>query len=98
MVDINQVIERLMMVVGPGLSGQGIHWECSLADELPSGPGNPQKWQQIILNLVNNAKEAMPSGGQLKDLDRQAKSGKEHRDRISGYRARDSRVQFRQDI
>jgi len=66
LVDINQVIDRLMMVVGPGLSGQGIHWECSLADELPSGPGNPQKWQQIILNLVNNAKEAMPSGGHLK--------------------------------
>ncbi len=66
LVDINQVIERLMLVVGPGLSGQGIRWECSLAEELPSGPGNPQKWQQIILNLVNNAKEAMPSGGQLK--------------------------------
>ena len=66
LVDINQVIDRLMMVVGPGLSGQGINWECSLDDELPSGPGNPQKWQQIILNLVNNAKEAMPSGGQLK--------------------------------
>jgi two-component system NtrC family sensor kinase len=66
LVDINQLIDRLMLVVGPGLSGQGIHWECSLAYELPSGPGNPQKWQQIILNLVNNAKEAMPSGGHLK--------------------------------
>jgi|GEM_PF-4381625 signal transduction histidine kinase len=66
LVDINQVIERLMLVVGPGLKAQGITWESSLSDELPTGPGNPQKWQQIILNLINNAKTAMPSGGKLK--------------------------------
>jgi two-component system, NtrC family, sensor kinase len=66
LVDINQVIDRLMAVVGPGLKAQGIAWENSLSDILPHGPGNPQKWQQIILNLINNAKIAMPSGGKFK--------------------------------
>ncbi len=66
LVDINQVIERLMTVVGPGLEARGITCECSLFDNLPHGPGNPQKWQQLILNLITNAKTAMPSGGTLK--------------------------------
>jgi two-component system, NtrC family, sensor kinase len=76
LVDINQVIEKLLTVVGPGLHAQGISIECSLAEGLPHGPGNPQKWQQIILNLVNNAKTAMPEGGKLSIWTASRKTGK----------------------
>jgi len=65
-VDINTTITKLMTVVGPGLKAENIFWECSLAPDLPKGPGNVQKWQQAFLNLIQNGKEAMPSGGHLK--------------------------------
>lgn len=64
-VNLNIIIEKLLAVVGPGLKAQGIFWDCSLSSELPPAPGNTQKWQQILLNLINNAKTAMPSGGNL---------------------------------
>lgn len=65
-VDLNATIEKLLAVVGPGLKAQGIFWDCSLSREIPQAPGNVPKWQQIILNLINNSKTAMPSGGRLK--------------------------------
>lgn len=64
-VQLNRSIEKLLGVVGPGLKAQGILWECSLLPDLPPAPGNGQKWQQVLLNLINNAKTAMPSGGRL---------------------------------
>jgi two-component system, NtrC family, sensor kinase len=65
-VDLNLTIEKLFVVVGPGLKAQGIFWDCALSSGLPPARGSTQKWQQIILNLINNAKTAMPSGGKLK--------------------------------
>jgi len=64
-VDLNIVIEKLLAVVGPGLKAQGIFWKYSSSTELPPAPGSVQKWQQILLNLINNAKTAMPTGGTL---------------------------------
>ena len=64
-VDLNSLIEKTMTVVGSGLKAQGVFWDCSLASDLPQAPGNLQKWQQVLLNLINNAKTAMPGGGKL---------------------------------
>jgi two-component system NtrC family sensor kinase len=38
----------------------------NLAEELPLIHGNPGKLQQVFLNLLLNAKEAMPEGGSLR--------------------------------
>jgi two-component system, NtrC family, sensor kinase len=65
-VNVNEIIENIMTVVRPGLNAQGIECECSFSPQLPPAPGNVQRWQQVILNLINNAKTAMPEGGSLK--------------------------------
>jgi two-component system, NtrC family, sensor kinase len=65
-VDLNEIIDKIMTVVGPGLKAQGICYDVSYSSGLPPAPGNVQKWQQVILNLINNAKTAMPEGGGLK--------------------------------
>jgi signal transduction histidine kinase len=64
-VNLNEIIEKILTIVGPGLRAQGIFWECSLAPDLAFISGNIQKWQQVILNLINNARTAMASGGRL---------------------------------
>jgi signal transduction histidine kinase len=43
-----------------------IEVNLDLADELPAIHGNPGKLQQVFLNLLLNAKEAMPGGGNLR--------------------------------
>ncbi len=75
-VNLNGTIEKLLTLVGPGLKAQGIFWDSSLLPELPPVPGNVQKWQQVLLNLINNAKTAMPTGGSLKIWTSTKDSGK----------------------
>ncbi len=40
--------------------------DLELAGELPAINGNPGKLQQVFLNLLLNAKEAMPGGGRVR--------------------------------
>ena len=64
--DLNQVIRDTLSLVEHQLKTALIEVEMELAEQLPAIHGNPGKLQQVFLNLLLNAKEAMPGGGRLR--------------------------------
>jgi signal transduction histidine kinase len=64
--DLNQVIRDTLSLVEHQLKTAQIDLDLDLAEDLPSIHGNPGKLQQVFLNLILNAKDAMPGGGRLR--------------------------------
>src|SRR6202041_1755262 len=64
--DLNQVIRDTLSLLEHQFKTAQVVVDLDLADELPSIQGNPGKLQQVFLNLLLNAKEAMPGGGHLR--------------------------------
>lgn len=64
--DLNQVIRDTLSLLEHQFKTARIEVDLELAEELPPIHGNPGKLQQVFLNLLLNAKEAMPGGGSLR--------------------------------
>jgi hypothetical protein len=64
-VDLNRVISDTISLVGHQLQKAGVAAKLELAAGLPMITGNPNKLQQVFLNLVLNARDAMEGGGTL---------------------------------
>jgi len=64
--DLNQVIRDTLSLLEHQFKTAQILIDLELADELPPINGNPGKLQQVFLNLLLNAKDAMPGGGRLR--------------------------------
>ena len=64
--DLNQVIHDTLSLLEHQFKTAKITVDLDLAEELPLIHGNPGKLQQVFLNLLLNAKEAMPEGGSLR--------------------------------
>jgi PAS domain S-box-containing protein len=64
--NLNQVILDTLSLLEHQFKTAQILVDLDLADELPAIHGNPGKLQQVFLNLLLNAKEAMPGGGRLR--------------------------------
>jgi PAS domain S-box-containing protein len=64
-VNLRALIAEVRKVIVPQLSSSGICIEYDMPAELPDLYVDPEKVRQVLLNLCNNAIEAMPSGGTL---------------------------------
>jgi PAS domain S-box-containing protein len=64
--DLNQVIRDTVSLLEHQFKTAQIVLDVDLIEELPPIHGNPGKLQQVFLNLLLNAKEAMPGGGRLR--------------------------------
>ena len=64
-VDINYVLQRLFDATSPALDKRGVSLVEKLDRNLPRIEGSPDRLQQLFLNLINNALDAMPQNGEL---------------------------------
>jgi two-component system NtrC family sensor kinase len=65
-VDLNRVLIDTVSLVGHQLERARVQVRLNLGQHLPQIKGNAGKLQQVFLNLVLNARDAMDGGGELK--------------------------------
>lgn len=63
--DLNQMVQRVVTLAGSRMEGQRIGLDLELEPDLPSVVAHPDAIQQVLANLVDNAIDAMHSGGIL---------------------------------
>jgi PAS domain S-box-containing protein len=64
-VNLNDVVEAVLALVAPQYERQGVHLRRDTAESLPPVLGQANALQQVVLNLVTNAAQAMPTGGDV---------------------------------
>jgi PAS domain S-box-containing protein len=65
-VNINELIETTSLLVGGELRNRDIELTTSLDRDLPPVFGEPSALQRVLMNLVMNARDAMPQGGKIR--------------------------------
>ncbi len=65
-VAVNRVLEDALSLAEHALQDARIAVETDLGADLPPVTGNAGKLQQVFLNLILNARDAMPQGGRLR--------------------------------
>lgn len=70
-INLNQVVEDAIAIVDHQLAMNKVKIEKELSPGLPQGRGNGNQLQQVLMNLMINAQQAMEQGGMVKVTTRQ---------------------------
>lgn len=62
----NELAQSTLALYEGKLAAASIQQTLACADDLPAVMGDPDRLQQVLINLINNAIEAMPQGGALR--------------------------------
>ncbi len=62
---LNDVVQKTLDLLQPELDNRGLNLRTRLATQLPITPIDPTQIQQVLVNLVKNAMQAMTKGGTL---------------------------------
>jgi two-component system NtrC family sensor kinase len=65
-IDINQPVENALLITGQQLLDHGISIVRKLSGNLPSIFGDPNQLEQVFLNLISNARDALDDSGTRK--------------------------------
>lgn len=74
-VDINSLVVNTIDVEKRHSRYDGVKIEIDLLDKLPKIQADPMQIQEVILNLLQNAADAMPKGGEIKIRTRNGSNG-----------------------
>jgi PAS domain S-box-containing protein len=64
--DLNAVVEESVQLLQKPLAADNVHIVASLDRTLPPILGDATTLHQVLMNLLTNAREAMPKGGQVR--------------------------------
>jgi two-component system, sporulation sensor kinase E len=62
---LNEVVHKTLGLLQPELENRGLGIKTKLARQLPAAPIDPTQIQQVLVNLIKNAMQAMTKGGTL---------------------------------
>jgi signal transduction histidine kinase len=62
---LGTVVQGVLPAFSERIRGQGVSLTLDLDQSLPDIPLDPMKMEQVMLELIGNALDAMPTGGQL---------------------------------
>ncbi len=93
--DILESVRRVLELQGPTMAEAGVRSSLVVRGRIPRLYVDPNQIEQVLLNLVRNAQEAMPEGGDLR-LDVAVIRRLPHQRRMPGRRATD-RVRYARD-
>jgi two-component system, sporulation sensor kinase E len=65
MASLNDVVEKTLELLGPEIENRGVSVKTKLSRNLTATPIDATQLQQVLVNLVKNAVQAMTTGGAL---------------------------------